>query len=222
MAHPPDSCGNHERQAMIDAIVAEAQRLPRDLREAVHHPGVLAAMAAVPRDAFVPAAERADAYANRPLPIGHGQTISQPLMVAIMTGLLRPERQHRVLEIGTGSGYQAAVLARLVAEVYSIEVSAPLARQAAAVLAGLGIENVHVRHGDGRQGWPEARPFASIIVTAAAADEVPAALVEQLAPAGRMVIPLGREAQTLAVIERGADGGVVQSNVLPVRFVPLV
>lgn len=222
MKHWPDKSDGADRQAMIESIVAEARHLPRELAEAVHHAGVLEALAEVAREAFVPVAERGEAYADRPLPIGHGQTISQPLMVAIMTGLLRPERQHRVLEVGTGSGYQAAVLARLVAEVYSVETIAALAEQAKRRLASLGIGNVHVRHGDGRRGWLEAAPFDAIVVTAAAADGVPADLIAQLAPGGRLVIPLGGEMQTLAVVERGTSGEIVQRDVLPVRFVPLV
>src|SRR5215210_4021832 len=147
-------------------------------------------MREVPRHEFVPEYVRDAAYENRPLPIGHGQTISQPYIVALMTSLAKPAKNHVVLEVGTGSGYQAAVLSRLVAQVYSIELVEPLARRAAERLKALGYDNVTVRQGDGYKGWPEHAPFDAIVVTAAAS-EVPAALVEQLKPGGRMVMPVG-------------------------------
>lgn len=182
---------------------------------------VLAAMRAVPRHEFVPAELRPNAYEDRPLPIGHGQTISQPFIVAFMTEQLRPQATDRVLEIGTGSGYQAAVLAGLVKEIYTIEIVEPLAQRAAADLARLGYTNVFVRAGDGHQGWPEHAPFDAIIVTCAP-DRVPGPLVEQLRDGGRMVIPVGPEGgvQELYVLEKRA-GAVRQTAVLPVRFVPM-
>lgn len=178
-------------------------------------------MASVPRERFVDKVDEVIAYRNAPLPIGYGQTISQPFIVALMTGALNPQAGQRVLEIGTGSGYQAAVLARLVAEVYSIEIVTELAERAIAVLEGLGVENVHVHVGDGHRGWPEAAPFDSIIVTAAA-DAVPDTLVAQLKPGGRLVLPLGRTWQMLAVLTRQEDGSVSREDLLPVRFVPFV
>jgi len=184
-------------------------------------PEIVAALSGVPRHRFVKDDDRNDAYLNRPLSIGHGQTISQPFIVALMTQLARPAANHRVLEIGTGSGYQAAVLARLVAQVYSVEIVAPLAARASATLAELGYGNVEVRVGDGNLGWPEAAPFDSIVVTAAG--QLPPALVEQLAPGGRLIIPLelAPGMQELTVVTRTPDGGVARHAVLPVRFVPL-
>ncbi len=183
---------------------------------------VMEAMAAVPRHEFVPDVEPARAYVNAPLPIGHGQTISQPFIVALMTELLDTEPEHVVLEIGTGSGYQAAVLAGLVRHVYSIEVVASLASQSAERLARLGYDNVEVRHGDGALGWPARAPFDGILV-AAAASEVPSALPAQLKPGGKLVIPVrGGWAQDLTVVEKTAPGRVLERPVLPVAFVPLV
>jgi len=181
------------------------------------------AMARVPRHRFVPADEAAQAYANHPQSIGHGQTISQPFIVALMTELLDLKGRERVLEVGTGSGYQAAVLAELAREVYTIERLAPLAREAAARLAREGYDSVRTRTGDGYAGWPEAAPFDAIMVTAGA-PEVPPALVEQLAPGGRLVIPVGaqRTGQALLLITKDAQGRVSRRSVLAVRFVPLV
>lgn len=183
---------------------------------------VLDVMARVPRHAFVPAAQRSHAYENRPLPIGYGQTISQPYIVALMTDLAQPGKAHKVLEIGTGSGYQAAVLAELVAHVYSIEIVEPLATQAAERLRALGYANVHTRVGDGYYGWPQAGPFDSIVVTAAA-PAVPPPLLRQLKPGGRMVIPVGTSffTQTLMLVEKDAQGRVRTRQIAPVRFVPL-
>jgi protein-L-isoaspartate(D-aspartate) O-methyltransferase len=183
-------------------------------------PAVLRAMRTVPRHEFVPARARADAYADRPLPIGHGQTISQPYVVALMTELATVKPGDRVLEIGTGSGYQAAILCAIGAEVYTVEILEPLARAAEAVLRRLGYGRVHVRHGDGSRGWPEAAPFAAVVVTAAA-PEVPAALVAQLAPGGRLVIPVGEGEQELRVLVRTPSGIETRASV-PVQFVPLV
>jgi len=184
---------------------------------------VLAAMAKVPREEFVPENLRAQSYSDGALPIGHDQTISQPFIVAFMTEQLHPKATDRVLEIGTGSGYQAAVLAELVKDVYTIEIIEPLAKEASARLARLDYKNAHVKIGDGYQGWPEKAPFDGIVVTAAA-PHVPAALVEQLKPGGRMVIPVGGtgELQYLKVLEKRPDGTVNDKRVLPVRFVPLV
>jgi len=186
-------------------------------------PRLRAALLAVAREDFVPPASEYAAYANLPLPIGFGQTISQPYIVAIMTDLLGLTPDSVVLEIGTGSGYQAAVLAKLARKVYSIEVVPELAETAAARLKRLGYANVEVRQGDGFAGWPENAPFDAIIVTAAAA-EIPPPLLDQLKPGGRMVIPVGRpfESQELVVVAKDAEGHVTKRPVLPVAFVPLV
>ena len=182
----------------------------------------LSAMARVPRHEFVPLGRRSMAYEDGPLPIGHGQTISQPYIVAFMTAALDPKPHDRVLEIGTGSGYQAAVLSGLVAEVYSIELVAPLAQRAEADLKRLGYGNVKVRAGDGYRGWPEAAPFDAIIVTCAP-EHVPQALVDQLKVGGRMMVPVGPTdgAQELYLL-RKRPGGLETRAVLPVRFVPMV
>jgi protein-L-isoaspartate(D-aspartate) O-methyltransferase len=217
--------------AAEDPHIFERQQMIEDVRELYRSigpvrsqqeldPRVLEAMARVPRHEFVPASERASAYRNRPLPIGHRQTISQPFIVALMTDLLETKPEHRVLEVGTGSGYQAAVLSHLVAEVYSIEIVAPLGEQAAATLKRLGYTNVTTRIGDGYRGWPEHAPYDGIIVTAAP-DHVPPALIEQLKPGGRLVIPVGGMDQDLMVIEKKADGTTTSTEVVPVRFVPL-
>jgi protein-L-isoaspartate(D-aspartate) O-methyltransferase len=184
--------------------------------------GVLAALEAVPRHLFVPADERGKAYADHPLPIGGGQTISQPYMVALMTSLLDLRPGARVLEIGTGSGYQAAILSRVAGEVYSVEILTALADRARRTLADLGCRNVHVRTGDGFQGWPDAAPFDGIVVTAAP-PSIPEPLLQQLRVGGRLVIPVGdRNAiQNLLVLTKRADGGFDRSSVMPVRFVPM-
>ena len=186
-------------------------------------PAVRAAMAKVERHRLVPAAQSPYAYRNHPLPIGSGQTISQPYIVAISTDLIAPAPGHAVLEVGTGSGYQAAVLAEIVGRVFSIEIIEALGKEAEARLKTLGYRNIEVRIGDGYQGWPEKAPFDGIIVTAAA-PFVPPALVAQLKPGGRMAIPVGadREVQYLLLVTKRADGGIEQKRVLPVRFVPLV
>lgn len=181
---------------------------------------VLAAIGRVPRHRFVPEHFRDDAYANRPLPIGHGQSISQPYIVALMTDLLGVGPDAVVLEVGTGCGYQTAVLAELVRQVYSIEIVPPLGVAAKERLQALGYANVDVRVGDGYGGWPEHAPYDGIIVTAAA-PEVPPPLVAQLRPGARLVIPLGSPfAQTLTVVTRHADGGTDETSILPVAFVP--
>jgi len=184
---------------------------------------VLDAMRAVPRHEFVPAAIREDAYVDSPLPIGQGQTISQPYIVALMTELARPLPTDRALEVGTGSGYQAAVLSRLVSRVFSVEIVDPLAQSAAATLHRLGYGNVAVRSGDGYLGWPDEAPFDIILVTAAP-EEVPPALVAQLKPGGRLIVPVGRvyDVQDLQLIEKDATGRVSTRSVIPVRFVPMV
>ena len=182
---------------------------------------LLAAIAKVPREEFVPADQRADAYQDGPLPIGYEQTISQPYIVAFMTEQLRLKPTDRVLEIGSGSGYQAAILAELVADVYTIEIVEPLAKTAEATLQRLGYTDVHVKVGDGYKGWPEQAPFDAIIVTCAP-DKVPQPLVDQLKEGGRMVIPVGeRFAQQLYLLEK-KNGQLKESVTLPVRFVPRV
>ncbi len=194
------------------------QLAARGLRD----PRILAAMGRVPRHAFVPAGVQAQAYDDGALPIGYGQTISQPFIVALMTLAVDPKPGDRVLEIGTGSGYQAAVLSGLVAEVYSVEIVAPLARRAEADLRRLGYANVRVRAGDGHLGWPEAAPFDAILVTCAP-DSIPQPLVDQLKVGGRMIIPVGPawEAQELVLL-RKTSRGLERQRVLPVRFVPMV
>ena len=205
-----------QRRAMVAGIRAHAAG------EADIDRRVLEVMARVPRHRFVPNAEVAHAYENRPLSIGYGQTISQPYIVALMTDLAQPEKTHKVLEIGTGSGYQAAVLAELVAQVHSIEIVEPLAKQAAQRLRAQGYGNVHTRVGDGYYGWAQAGPFDSIVVTAAA-PAVPPPLLQQLKPGGRMVIPVGASffTQTLMLVEKDAQGRVRTRQLVPVRFVPL-
>ncbi|MDW8343009.1 MAG: protein-L-isoaspartate(D-aspartate) O-methyltransferase [Verrucomicrobiae bacterium] len=187
----------------------------------VRDPIVLQAMRRVPRHEFVPDGWRHAAYADRPLPIGHGQTISQPYIVALMTELIRPRPGMRVFEIGTGSGYQAAVLAEITPHVFTIEIIQPLATSAQQRLERLGYRTVAVKFGDGYFGWPEHAPFDGIIVTAAA-DHVPPPLIEQLKPGGRMVIPLGSpfQQQWLVLVEKDEAGTVRSRNVLPVAFVP--
>ena len=206
--------------AEIDAMYAETRT---ETGLAAMAPRVRAALGKVERHRLVPADQANLAYRNHPLPIGHSQTISQPYIVALSTDLLAPEPNHVVLEVGTGSGYQAAVLAGLVKQVYTIEIVEALGRTAESRLAALGYKNIEVRIGDGYKGWPEKAPFDGIVVTAAA-PRVPQALVDQLKPGGRMVIPVGErwEVQQLLLIVRKADGTVEQKNVLPVRFVPLV
>jgi len=202
-------------------VSAELAAFLRD--QGIRDERVLAAFAQVPRSAFVPEHLREDADADRPLPIGMGQTISQPFVVAYMTERLRLSGDERVLEVGTGSGYQAAILARLAEEVFSIEIVPELAERARDVLlAKLGLGNVRLRTGDGALGWPEEAPFDRIVVTAAS-PEIPPALVAQLAPGGRMILPVGAEldVQMLRVLDKGNDGANLQTDLLAVRFVPL-
>lgn len=188
----------------------------------VRDAAVLAAMRRVPRHLFIPEPWRRDAHEDGPMPIGHGQTISQPFMVAAMTELLGVGRDGVVLEVGTGSGYQAAVLAEVVREVYTIEIVEPLAREAGTRLRELGYTNIHVRAGDGYVGWPEHAPFDGVMVTAGA-DHVPQPLIDQLKPGCRLVIPVGPtlDAQSLQVLTKLADGRVTTQDVMDVRFVPL-
>ena len=211
------------RERLIEEIALEVQETAGYLGTDTLDARVIGAIRKVPREAFVPSSERDLAYINRPLPIGHGQTISQPYIVAVMTDMLAVAPGSRVLEIGTGCGYQAAILAELAARVYTVEVVAPLAAAARERLVSLGYRNIEFRVGDGGLGWPEAAPFDRIIVTAAA-PTCPGALIEQLSPGGRMVVPVGRTGftQTLTLIEKDADGRITESPTLPVAFVPLV
>lgn len=208
---------------LIVEIEAEARVTARLTGRAALGPRVLDAIRATDRAAFMPRAGAVRAHANTPFPIGHGQTISQPFIVALMTDLLDLAPGDRVLEIGTGSGYQTAVLARLAREVFSIETIPALSRRAQKGLAASGLDNVRLRVGDGAEGWAEAAPFSAIIVTAAAAS-VPPMLTDQLAAPGRMVIPVGPPGveQELRLIERDADGAVHARRILDVSFVPLV
>lgn len=221
--HDPDVCAlDDERAAMLADIEAEFAVTRREIGKDALDARVMAAMATVPREAFVPASHRFMAFDNGPLPIGHGQTISQPYIVALMTDLVRPRGGGAILEIGTGSGYQSAVLAELVRRVYSVEVVPELAAAATRLLPELGYDNVTIRCGDGYLGWPEHAPYDGILVTAAA-PYVPSALIEQLKPGARLVIPVGQRGgpQTLQVIEKAPDGTVSSRDVLPVAFVPL-
>jgi protein-L-isoaspartate(D-aspartate) O-methyltransferase len=188
----------------------------------VMDPNVLRAMRTVPRHAFVPAAQQPFAYGDHPLPIGHGQTISQPYIVAFMTEALQLDPNSVVLEIGTGSGYQAAVAAEIAREVYTIEIVEPLAKSAAELLKTLGYENVHVKAGDGHYGWPEQGPFDAIIGTAAA-DEIPPRLIAQLKPGGRMILPVAGALglQYLILVTKDNRGELRQEKVMPVVFVPM-
>ena len=221
---PAQSADPHAemRRGMLEAIADTTARTAGSTGVEAIAPEVMDAIERVPRHEFVPP-EIADlAYENRPLPIGHGQTISQPYIVALMTHLLGLGSRHRVLEIGTGSGYQAAVLAELVERVHTIEIVPPLARQAEERLPRLGYRNVEVRLGDGYYGWRAAGPFDAIVVTAAAS-HVPPPLVEQLAPNGVLVIPVGEQfsVQMLLLVRKHEDGAVRVRQILPVRFVPL-
>ncbi len=210
------------REKMLREIEADVRATARSTGRARLADNVTAALAKVPRHRFVPPEFAASAYDNRPLPIGEGQTISQPFIVALMTELAQPKKTDRVLEVGTGSGYQAAVLAECVERVYTIEIVPALGRRASALLKELGYANVDTRIGDGYRGWPDAAPFDAILVTAAP-DHVPQPLVDQLKPGGRLVIPVGSQfgGQDLLVIEKSADGRAVRRTALPVRFVPL-
>jgi protein-L-isoaspartate(D-aspartate) O-methyltransferase len=219
------ACGAAEQLNAAHQFATERERMVRSQLAArdISDPRVMAAMRAVPRHIFVASGQEADAYDDRPLPIGHGQTISQPYIVALMTQLARPRREDRALEIGTGSGYQAAVLSSLVSKVYTIEIVAELARQARERLKLLKCENVTVRAGDGYAGWAEHAPFDIIIVTAAP-ERVPEPLLQQLAPGGRLVLPVGSAygIQELQLLEKDRTGAIRTTRVASVRFVPLV
>ncbi len=210
-----------QRQAMVDEIAADARRLVRHIDKDSVSDRVMQVMATVPRHRFVPQEQYHAAYENRPLPIGFGQTISQPYIVALMTDLLLPRPDHRVLEIGTGSGYQAAVLAGLVDQVYSIEIIDPLGQRATQTLKDLGYANVTTRIADGYDGWPEQAPFDSIIVTAAIS-HIPPPLIRQLKKGGTMVIPVGTRFQTqqLTLVRKDLDGKITTRQIIPVIFVP--
>jgi protein-L-isoaspartate(D-aspartate) O-methyltransferase len=202
----------------VDAMFAETRA---ETGLAAMSPRVRAAMGKVERHRLIPGSQLPLAYRNHPLPIGEGQTISQPYIVAISADLIAPQPHHVVLEVGTGSGYQAAVLAELVQRVYSIEIVESLALTARSNLQKLQYQNIEIKVGDGYKGWPEKAPFDGIVVTAAA-PHVPQALIDQLKPGGRMVIPVGTGYQELVLITKGSDGKLQQRSVLPVRFVPLV
>ena len=214
IAAQPDDRFAARREAMVSAQIEG-----RDIRSA----DVRRVMRKVPRHEFVPEDARGSVYLDHPLPIGYGQTISQPYVVAFMTEQLDLRPTHKVLEIGTGSGYQAAVLAELAGELFTIEIVEPLGRRAAETLATLGYDNIHVRIGNGYLGWPEEVPFDRIILTAAP-EKLPETLVEQLAPGGRLVAPVGPVygSQEIIVLDKGRDGKVRRRSVLPVQFVPMV
>ncbi|WDE02066.1 protein-L-isoaspartate(D-aspartate) O-methyltransferase [Thalassomonas actiniarum] len=211
-----------DRQQMVDTIIYEVAETASYTGREVLAAKVIRALLTVPRHEFVPFLMRQQAYINSPLPIGHNQTISQPYIVAIMTELIDPQPEHKVLEIGTGSGYQAAILSRLVNQVYTIEIIAELAIAAKKTLARLEYNNVYVRAGDGYLGWPEQAPFDSIIVTAGG--EIPEQLLMQLKPGGTMIIPVGGfyETQYLTLITKDDEGKIFKRKILPVRFVPLI
>jgi protein-L-isoaspartate(D-aspartate) O-methyltransferase len=219
---PPKPRSGHERVEERERMVLRQIESPGWTRDPVTDPAVLRAMRDVPRHAFVPPEVRKQAYDDTPLPIGHGQTISQPYIVAVMTQLLRLAPGMKVLEIGTGSGYQAAVLADITSEVYTIEIIEPLAARAAETLADEGYTDVRARNGDGYFGWPEAAPFDAIIVTCAAG-HLPPPLWDQLKPGGRIVIPIGGtfSVQRLVVVEKTPDGKRKTNSVMDVRFVPM-
>ena len=210
------------RRALVAEVAASARDDAAETGRTSLDPRVMDALGRVPRHRFVPFSEARNAYENRPLPIGYGQTISQPYVVALMTDLVNPKPDHVVLEIGTGSGYQAAILAELVATVCTIEIIEPLAREAAARLAANGYARVRTKVGDGYYGWEECGPFDAIVVTAAA-NHVPAPLVRQLKPGGRMIVPVGAPFMTqhLLLVEKRANGTIGTRQVLPVAFVPL-
>ncbi len=211
-----------DRQHLVEEIEQSVRDTSLYLDKEELDPRVMTAIAGVPRHEFVPAAYRSLAYANRPLPIGHGQTISQPYIVALMTDLIKPQPGDRILEIGTGSGYQAAILAELAGQVYSIEIIEALGKQAEERLAQQGYDNITVRIGDGYYGWEEHAPFDAIVVTAAAS-HIPPPLIKQLKPGGVMVVPVGSRflTQQLVLVSKEPDGQLVTRQILPVRFVPL-
>ena len=209
------------RQQMVDVIEDDVHTTEKAINKKSFNKVVMQAINTVPRHEFVPAGLRSQAYENRPLPIGHGQTISQPYIVALMTDLLEPQPDQRILEIGTGSGYQAAVLAQLVAQVYSIEIIEALGESSTQLLNHLGYDNIETRIADGHNGWPQHAPFDGIIVTAAIS-HIPPPLVQQLKKGGRMIIPVGTRFQTqyLTLVEKDMQGKITSRQLLPVAFVP--
>ncbi len=214
--HPAFNERIREREQMVKTGIENYPYQP------VRDPDVLRAMRQVPRHVFVPVEYAREAYRNSPMSIGYNQTISQPFIVAHMTELLELKPDHNILEIGTGSGYQAAVLAELCNQVHTIEIIPPLGQQAEALLKNLGYDNIHVRIGDGYEGWPEVAPFDRIIVTCAP-DDIPQPLLDQLAPGGRIVIPVGKPNQTqyMVVVTKDRKGRISQKRHYPVRFVPM-
>ncbi len=210
-----------KRLRLVAEIDGEVRQMAGFFDSRPSDEAVMQAMATIPRHEFVPKASRSKAYENRPLPIGYGQTISQPLIVALMTALLQPQAGDLVLEVGTGSGYQAAVLSPLVKQVYSIEIIEALGKSTTSLLARLGFNNIETRIADGYDGWPENQPFDGIIVTAAIS-HIPPPLIRQLAKGGRMVIPVGTRFQTqyLTLVEKDLQGNITSRQLLPVRFVP--
>ncbi len=211
-----------QRQQMVREIDQNVKDTARYIGRPALDERVMSAMGTVPRHEFVPPSVQSYAYENRPLTIGHGQTISQPYIVALMTDLIDPDEEDTVLEIGTGSAYQAAILSELVKKVYSIEIIEVLGLSARKRLQQLGYDNVETRIGDGYYGWPEQGPFDAIVVTAAAS-HIPPPLVQQIKPGGIMLIPVGNrfQVQQLTLVMKDAEGGVITRQVLPVRFVPL-
>lgn len=208
-----------------DIFVYQRERMVKEqiVNRGITDKGVLTAMEKTPRHLFIPEENRAYSYQDRPVPIGYGQTISQPYIVAFMTELLHLEKDDTVLEVGTGSGYQAAILSELVKQVYTIEIIEDLGKEASERLKAMSHPNVEVRIGDGYKGWPEHAPFDAIMVTAAA-EHVPQPLIDQLKPGGRMVIPVGGvyEVQDLMLITKDASSNIVKKSIFPVRFVPLL
>jgi protein-L-isoaspartate(D-aspartate) O-methyltransferase len=215
---------DEKMKAAREAMALEVERRMAEvvpwLGRGALSPRVLAALKAVPRHLFVPPEHLPEAYLNRPVAIGYGQTISQPLIVGLMTELLDLAPDDRVLEIGTGSGYQTAILSRLAAAVFTVEVSAPLAERAGEIFSRLGLSNVAARTGDGYLGWPEEAPFDAIIVTAAPPD-IPEPLIDQLKPGGRLVVPVGDISQQLILVEKTRDQSTILREIIPVCFVPL-
>ncbi len=218
LACVPASCGTENGQL----VRTPEEMVTRDLMARnITDTDVLRAMRSVPRHRFVPPAQRPYAYTDSPLPIGHGQTISQPYIVALMTQSLDLDNKDRVLEIGTGSGYQAAVLAEIAGEVYSIEIVPQLAEKASALLSSLGYNNVTVTAGDGFSGWPEHAPYDAVILTCAV-KPIPEPLIRQLRQGGRIILPLGKQYQTQQLIlGTKKNGGLIKESILPVRFVPM-
>jgi len=212
----------NQRENMICAIEADVRATSKYLQKKSLNPQVMEAMKTVPRHALVPFSQRTYAYLNRPLPIGYGQTISQPYIVAIMTDLLNPQPEHKILEIGTGSGYQAAILSHLVQQVYTIEIIEALGKRAQKDISELGYTNIQIRISDGYYGWEEHAPFDGIVVTAATS-HVPPPLIQQLKPGGRMIIPVGSRflTQQLLLITKDEKGDLSTRQILPVQFVPL-